>query len=372
LTRENRFWVHYITFLKAVSIAVIFFWHFDNLLFAYDFNLFGKNGLYELFHSPRGIWWSASRIFLAFGYQIARFFIIASGFGLYLSYLRNRTSWTVFYKKRFFRVIILYWLALFLWYFLGDKQNPVVLFQHFFLVHVFTEYAIVYGPLWFVGYIFQLYLLFPLLVRAFRNKWAKWGLFVSSFFLHQLIVVGCQSAGINITGRPFTVFLSMFLLGMLLAEAFHSRPDVTEKLQGLRYPLASLFTLSLVISLLNSHIEYQFLIEHLVFVLLFFSLIPVCHVCMKVPVVWKAVSALSCGSFVMFLIHNLFIIHTVKWMVVNDMIPMHYNKGGHLVFSSPGFLVVLAFILFLLNGTLAYFIQAAYNRILERFRPIPG
>ena len=113
MARENGFLVQYIIFLKAVAIALTFFWHFDGLLLSYDFNLFRGNGLYELANSPRGLWWSVTRIPLAFGYQIFRFFIVASGFGLYLSYLRNRTSWRVFYKKRFFRLIILYWFIMF-------------------------------------------------------------------------------------------------------------------------------------------------------------------------------------------------------------------------------------------------------------------
>ena len=367
MTRENKFWEHYFTFLKAASIIIIFFWHFDSLILLSKFNLFGNNGFNEIANSPRGFWWSASRVPLSFGYQIARFFIIASGFGLYLSYLKNRTSWKTFFMKRFFRVIILYWIVLILWFIFDDRTTLAAFIQHFFLIHVFTKYVISFGQFWFVGYIFQLYLIFPLIVWVFRNKWAKWGLFISSFFLHQLLVQGLGLVKYEFTGMPLTIFLSMFLLGMLLAETYHNRPDIMEKLQDVRYSVASLFALSFVIYLLNNSLGYHFYIEHLVFVLLFFSLITICHVCMKIPVVWNSISTLSYAAFVLFLTQNLIIIKATKWLSAYGIMPMHHGKYGQMLYSDQNIVYVYAFVIFLHNCVIAYYIQTLYNRAFKRF-----
>jgi peptidoglycan/LPS O-acetylase OafA/YrhL len=166
----------FIEFSKAVAILLIGAWHYFGFIFpGKHFYVMSRGAMSEIVHGIDGIeslLYSAWFALTSFGYKAATFFVIASGFGLYFSHLRNPIPWRTFYIKRFVRVVPLYWAAILLYFFAVLREDGTVkgLMANLFLVQTYTPYEVEYGALWFVGYIVQLYVLFPVFVLLFRNS----------------------------------------------------------------------------------------------------------------------------------------------------------------------------------------------------------
>jgi peptidoglycan/LPS O-acetylase OafA/YrhL len=111
---------------------------------------------------------------LAFGGAGVHVFILCSGLGLYLSYLRKPIGYKDFLRKRFAKVYVPYAIAVLLWglwLLVSEGTFPVLeVASHLLLYKMFSVEldTSLCGPYWFISTIIQFYLAWPLIVRLVR------------------------------------------------------------------------------------------------------------------------------------------------------------------------------------------------------------
>lgn len=95
-------------------------------------------------------------------------FILVSGFGLYLSYMRKPLGYVEFLKKRFGKVYWPYAVAVLLWgmwvLFTSETFPVKSVLSHLMLYKMFDaelDVSLCY-PLWFISTIIQFYICWPL------------------------------------------------------------------------------------------------------------------------------------------------------------------------------------------------------------------
>jgi peptidoglycan/LPS O-acetylase OafA/YrhL len=196
-----------IDFLKGYSMLSIVIYHFGQTL---------------------GLWPILARM-IGFGGTGVHTFIFVSGFGLYLSHLRQPLSFPQFLKKRFTKVYIPYIIivsvsALISFLVPIYANSAYAFFGHVFLYKMFDDDIMSsYGyQLWFISTIIQFYFIFPFLVRM-KERLKDWpfiliGLGISITW--GIFVVRTGRAGMRIYNGAFFLYLWEFMLGMLLAEKF--------------------------------------------------------------------------------------------------------------------------------------------------------
>lgn len=113
---------------------------------------------------------------LSFGGAGVHVFILCSGLGLYLSYLRKPLGYKDFLKKRFSKVYVPYAFAVLLWGVWTMVKNGGFPLQevisHLLLYKMFSvelDTSLCY-PYWFISTIIQFYLAWPLIVRLIQFR----------------------------------------------------------------------------------------------------------------------------------------------------------------------------------------------------------
>ena len=142
-----------VNFLRGYSISTIVIMH-----------LVGMLGI-------SGIWEKAA----AFGGAGVHVFILCSGFGLYLSYLRKPLGYIAFLKKRFTRIYMpmaVLCVATAVWMACMGREWFIPLWGNLLLFKMFVPEleSSMGGQMWFVSTIIQFYLAWPLIVKLF-NTW---------------------------------------------------------------------------------------------------------------------------------------------------------------------------------------------------------
>lgn len=190
-----------IDLVKAFAIVWICLYHL--LDFSYGWSIgeaFAKGNLVTFFSQSGNLFEVAVNVFLAFGVLGVNLFVIASGAGLYLLRIRNEgePDWR-FLWKRFGKIMPLYYfllLTVLIFNVLrGHSINLPDYVAHFLCIHTFIP-AFVTGistPLWYMGLITQLYVLFPLIYRLVIK--------VNPLLLLILMML------VRIFGDPFLVWL---------------------------------------------------------------------------------------------------------------------------------------------------------------------
>lgn len=171
-----------------------------------------------------GIWEKAIMV----GGTGVHLFFLLSAFGLGLS--GTKLSPTEFYKKRFTKILIPYYLvvlAIFVinqLYVIYQDDGVYALLGHFFLFKMFDDSIVgSFGyHFWFVSTIVQFYLAFPLIL-ALRSKMSDRAFLVGSLAISLIYWVSISAAGLS----EFRIFNSFFLqylwelsLGLVLAKHF--------------------------------------------------------------------------------------------------------------------------------------------------------
>jgi len=174
------------------------------------------------------------------GYQGAHLFLIASGFGLTLSFLRKGIHLRRWYLRRAERILPMYWLSLviLLVLFLHFSDEPRSRILTAFILQVLGVHILVpaffhgfriNAPHWFIGLLFQFYLVFPLLVKLFK-RWKP----SQIFFLSVLVTVLCRLLGLYYlnqfhmrfsVGAVFACRLAEFVFGMTFAYHIAAYPQ---------------------------------------------------------------------------------------------------------------------------------------------------
>lgn len=195
---------------------------------------------------------------ISFGGTGVHLFVLLSGFGLYLSYLRNPIGYASFLKKRFTKIyfpyVIVVAMAAFLSLGFNFYENSLYAFGgHLFFYKMFDE-AIVgsYGyQLWFISMIVQFYLLFYVLVRIFKNmtKTAFLVLTLSISFLWAVTVHYMGYGELRIWNSFFLQFLWEFALGMILAKVVYKNSSYKPNLKKYAYLILGLVACAIYMSM---------------------------------------------------------------------------------------------------------------------------
>jgi peptidoglycan/LPS O-acetylase OafA/YrhL len=164
------------------------------------------------------------------GHAMVTVFIAISGFCLMLPVVRNgltlRGGYGTFFKKRAHRILPPYYfalglsiLALLISHPSGARmaylRDPITIFSiwsHLFLVHNWFPQTVftLNGPLWSVATECQIYLLFPLMVMA----WRRFGSVPTL-----LVTCALSLAGFHMVGHRVAInYIFIFVLGMAGAE----------------------------------------------------------------------------------------------------------------------------------------------------------
>lgn len=160
-------------------------------------------------------------------------FFFCSGFGLYLSYIRKRTSYSLFLKKRFTKVYIPYVIVVIVSFFIPlievEGNRVLALISHLLLFKMFLPaYEESFGPFWFISTLFQFYLLFVPLCH-FREKAGK-KVFYSICIITSIVwwlFTGLSGLNtIRVIGSFFAQYLWEFALGMLFAECLNDGVNI--------------------------------------------------------------------------------------------------------------------------------------------------
>ena len=175
----------------------------------------------------------------AFGGAGVHVFILCSGFGLYLSYLRKPLGYSNFLKRRFTKVWIPYAIAVLLWgtWFLVSKgffpfrevSSHLLLYKMF---SIELDTSLCY-PYWFISTIMQFYLFWPLIVKVFRMRWGGQLLIITNLLWSTLVgLLGLEEA--RPWGSFFLQYLWEFALGMWIAEKCTETTGLGERLMDIK------------------------------------------------------------------------------------------------------------------------------------------
>jgi len=168
---------------------------------------------------------------LSFGGAGVHVFLLCSGFGLYLSHLKNKMSYPFFLRRRFFKVylpyIIVVLISLLVPFYWTSHDKVMCLFSHVFLFKMFSEqYESSLGiQMWFVSTIIQFYLCWPLIARLFEKLYdrsMKLPIIVGCFIslIWTMIVIFFDKSELRIWNSFFLQYIWEFMLGMFLAKKY--------------------------------------------------------------------------------------------------------------------------------------------------------
>ncbi len=357
----------HINFIRAIAIFGIFSWHYVVDLFRVKHRLLGTGVLSRLIGGVDSLgdaYWAVMSALTAAGAESLSLFFITSGLGLYLSHLRSPRTWREFSLRRAIRIIPLYWLALVFTYAAYKLWVPVYTTGSAFLIHLpvivhtLTPYANAFGPLWFVGIISQLYLLFPLLAIAFdraRSSRACWLIFIATLFLDGLVHEIIQMAGIEFRGKLPTEYLPLFTFGMILArDIFHGNGLI----RMLVHPLASIAFAALfgfMVYFSNEPGLLKTLYNPNVYHISTFLMLTVFWAAIwRLKFISRAVMAVSFSSYAICLFH----LPLYRIMIIS-------NKGLMIPDNQTLFSILLP-VLFIVVTIISYFIQKGYNGLAAK------
>ena len=199
-----------VNFLRGYSISTIVIMH-----------LVGMLGI-------SGIWEKAA----AFGGAGVHVFILCSGFGLYLSYLRKPLGYIAFLKKRFTRIYMpmaVLCVATAVWMACMGREWFMPLWGNLLLFKMFVPEleSSMGGQMWFVSTIIQFYLAWPLIVKLFNIRGGvKLALIISMLWSTTVGLLGYAEE--RVWNSFFLQYLWEFCLGMKMAEIYHDNPKALE------------------------------------------------------------------------------------------------------------------------------------------------
>lgn len=183
-----------VNFLRGYSISTIVIMH-----------LVGMLGI-------SGIWEKAA----AFGGAGVHVFILCSGFGLYLSYLRKPLGYIAFLKKRFTRIYMpmaVLCVATAVWMACMGREWFIPLWGNLLLFKMFVPEleSSMGGQMWFVSTIIQFYLAWPLIVKLFNTRGGTCAHYQSVMVNNRRPVRICRGTGLE-------QFLPAIFMGVLLRD----------------------------------------------------------------------------------------------------------------------------------------------------------
>jgi peptidoglycan/LPS O-acetylase OafA/YrhL len=359
----------YFTFIRAVGIIGIFSWHYYGIIHASRFS----KPITETFAgaSRAGDYlWSVTQVLLGVGGEfMPEMFVIASGYGLYLSYINKRPTWTAFIKRRALRILPLYYMTVLIMFFFVLKEDGTLkgFVYHLLMVHTFTEYSIEYGTLWFIGYIIQLYILFPFIVKAFNHDRIKWLLFISSFFMSSAAHYLLARNGMSYREILPTDYLPLFIFGMLLAESRFRGGKLHALLLNPSASLVSLVVVTLTSLTLFNPFSLGKPMNNFFSILIFLNMYILFCLIGNGKITRKLISLIGYSSYVIILFHMGIYIKVLEFGLEKN-----YMDGdiidGMLYVTSNGLSNALGVIIFLIVFLVSYATQKTYDKVIHKLR----
>ena len=197
-------------------------------LFFIDFMRFLAIFFVSAFHVARYIGFDVLNIlkypFMAGGWIGCSLFFMISGYCLCMKYDEN-VCYFEYLKKRLIRLLPAYYISIIIWYFLikmGITHKPIglsAILSHIFLVHNFdnSNFYSLSGVFWFLGVLFDFYLIFPILYKLKKKKYALEIFTFVVFVLSVFISIFFQIKG-SVFNKSVLINLPCFVFGMLMYE----------------------------------------------------------------------------------------------------------------------------------------------------------
>jgi len=310
-------------------------------------------------------WGAFQLIFMSFSNEMVSLFFLASGFGLFLSAAQRPRPLGEFYLRRFLRVTPLYWVALGLAYMLFRNNVPEeALFYHIVLLHTFTQYAMGFGALWFVGYIMQLYLVSPLLFRAICMDKLRWPLVVLCLVLYKTatLTLGAEVSKFGVDGS-FLKFLDVFVLGMVLAWLSLNRKNISQAIFSpaggsvalVLLSISIYFDLKQTLTIINLNVIFLVIASYLPF----YYLAKISHA----KTIFRFVSS---AAYVVFLVHMPLYIVVIDKAIKHGIIDTTINMRLETIIISLGQSMLLAAVIFTVLLFVAHYSQRGYDLMISR------
>jgi len=365
ITPETRL---FFDFIKTAGIIGIFTTHFyDVYIGAGGITAMLNLGIWKyLFMNKSSLSSYAGAIFqtfLAFGAIGVDLFIIASGFGIYYSYLSKKTGWLSFYKKRFLRLLPLYYIALLVEFlikayisqnnFYPSAEGIKVLAYHFLLIQTFSKSYLYYGVYYFIAVIFQLYIIFPVLTKIVQSKIWRLPFFIFSLLLTPLLNKMFGMTGINFTGVLITDYLPYFLFGMLIADSMFNDRKLHKIVFDIRLSFLSMISLIVTIYLVSYVFHYNKYFWMLIAFITFLAM-PFVFSLIKKLKIKPMIDPVSYSAYSFYLLHIPVIQLGLSAILREDIGDYRYW-------------LFLGTCFFLITAIVSYFAQKGYDRILKPF-----
>ncbi len=326
-----------ISYLKGFSIMMILLYHL----------------IYNFLNVPQII-----KLASCFGGAGVHAFFICSGFGLYLSYLKNGLSMKRSYiSKRIKRVYIPYIFVIFISFlvpFMFEGENRIMaLLSHIFLFKMFMpEYEDSFGiQMWYISTIIQFYFIYPILLKIV-NKIELKKVFVFSIFISFIYAIFISFSELyveRIWSSFFIQYLWEFVLGMLIAEKFHKNNKIIERnINVIWYIIIFIITFTIfALMSFNGGILKNF---NDVFSAI--SFITLCIILYKIKFIKKGIKYLGKISYELYLVHYLIYMCVFKFISM----PQYINSIIAIILS----IIISIFYNYILKGCSTLVNRKAY------------
>lgn len=266
-------------------------------------------------------------------------FFVCSGFGLYLSYLNNKTSYVEFFKKRFMKIYVPYIIIVLIsfcvpWMYSSDDRFQALL-SHVFLYKMFIpQYEQSFGThFWFVSTIIQFYIVFiPLCLL--KSKIKKNSVFVIISLLISICWwVICYITGvteIRVWNSFFLQYIWEFSLGIVLADNLNKGQRISINILILSVLALVGIGLQAIMAMKSEALkvfnDVPALIGYTSFALIFSN----------VQIIKKSAEWLSKISYEYYLIHILIFASVLHFVPKNNLVIQAFTGVGGIVLAITG------------------------------------
>jgi len=239
--------IYFFDFIKGISIIGVVLIHIA--YFYYDFNNYGNFSFYQNY------------IIKIFRFAVP-FFIISSGFLLSLKNF-SKNSLFDFYKNKLLRIIVPYFIFCLLIFLLKNNNfNALNFFKEFITGNVSTPY-------YFISVLFQLYIIYPLVIFLF-NKFNKLKILIISFFISFLSSLFLYKFNSLIFFAPYLIY---FVFGIYLKYAILNT-NILEIIQSKKFIKFNIFIVIFylllgLIGLKDHYSNFQFAYSIALFLIIF-------------------------------------------------------------------------------------------------------
>ncbi|WP_163337110.1 acyltransferase [Desulfopila sp. IMCC35008] len=276
------------------------------------------------------------KIFVPMGELGVNIFLFCSSYGLTCSAINNNYfSLSNYWKKRFVRIYPLYILSLLLYtQFVYHISFSNFLAHAFFLHSFFLELSHNPDPLWYMGVLFQLYLLFPLLYRLIHAKTIYFWLVIASFYILNYLIIYFINISIpfelrlnsNVEDSSIFSYIVPVATGMYVARYMSN--SVFESVTSMRNKYLLINILGLLVVLLYVFIKgsnYQSLYEGVKIIFPLISSFVICSFIIWMKIIdlnlyQNKIGIISSGVFCCYLFHEFYFYFISAYITKSYMI----------------------------------------------------